>query len=70
MHIGNVTKGIREGKGLQQEDVSQRSGLKPDYISKIERGKVQHPNIKTLHKLAQGLKTRLYKIVKIWEENQ
>lgn len=67
MQIGEVIKELRKAKGLLQEDVAWRSGLRPDYVCKIERNKVR-PNINTLHKIANGLGVKLWKIIKKWED--
>lgn len=38
--IGIKIKEIRENKGLTQEDVAKRAGMKANYFAKIERGTI------------------------------
>jgi len=45
---------IRNGLGLNQEQVAVRSGLSRQYISMLERGK-RVPNLRTIYQLSEGL---------------
>jgi transcriptional regulator with XRE-family HTH domain len=52
--LGEAVKSLRAKDGLTQEDLSERSGLHPTEISRIESGK-RSPQPKTMRKLAAGL---------------
>lgn len=51
--LGKNVSELRKQKGLTQEQLAERSGLDPSYISGIERG-VRNPSFKSLVSLAQG----------------
>ena len=51
----NVIK-LRHSNELTQEELAERSGLDPSYISGIERG-VRNPSVLSLSRLAAGLST-------------
>lgn len=44
----------REGLGLTQDDLAERSGLTPNYIGTIENGK-RDPSLSTMMAIAKGL---------------
>jgi XRE family transcriptional regulator, fatty acid utilization regulator len=55
--VGNLGANLREARerlGLTQEQVSDRSGVQPGEVSRIERGK-RDPKVSTLEKLAAAL---------------
>lgn len=52
--VGRNFARIRQGKGLTQEQVEERSGFSQQYISGLEQGK-RNPTIVTLFELAQAL---------------
>ncbi len=60
--IGLRIRGLRESRGLSQSDVASGSGLKKEYISRIEN---QHiiPTFNTLEALAKGMKVDVLDIV-------
>ena len=45
---------VREEKHLTQKELSERTGISPSDISKIETGNA-NPTIKTLQRLAEGM---------------
>lgn len=45
---------LREQQGLSQRALSQRAGLSPSYVQKIERGDVE-PSFRTFSQLATAL---------------
>lgn len=47
---------LRNRRRLNQQQLSNASGVPQPMISQIETGDVQNPTIKTLHKLATALK--------------
>jgi transcriptional regulator with XRE-family HTH domain len=52
--VGRRARELRTRAGLTLEGVSERSGLPPETLSRIERG-VFSPSVRTLEKLAKGL---------------
>lgn len=48
---------LREARGLTQEDIERKTGIKQETISRIERGRL--PSIDTLKKLADVLNARV-----------
>ncbi len=49
----------RERQGLSRSDVSERSGIDRDTLSKPETGKVSNPTVRALRALARALNKRL-----------
>lgn len=60
-----LIKEIRKSKGLTQEELSKKSGVKREYISQIENNR-NSPNLRTLQKLAKALGV---KVSDLLEEN-
>ncbi len=58
---GQAIKEVRASKSLTQEELAQRSGLHPTYISDIERG-ARNPRFLALVKLADDLGSTLAEI--------
>jgi transcriptional regulator with XRE-family HTH domain len=54
--LGKNVSELRNKKELTQEQLAERSGLDPSYISGIERG-VRNPSVLSLVRLASGLGT-------------
>lgn len=54
--LGRNAKACRLNAGLTQEQLSERSGFSQQYISDMERGKL-NPTIVSLYELAQALGT-------------
>lgn len=52
--LGLNVRRQREAKELTQENLAERAGLDPTYISGIERG-LRNPGIKNVAKLAKAL---------------
>ncbi len=61
MKLYEVIKALREDKNLTQEKLAERSNLTRGYISRLEQGEYpdDSPSIKTLRKIADGLKEPL-----------
>ena len=51
--LGKNVSELRNKKELTQEQLAERSGLDPSYISGIERG-VRNPSVLSLARLAHG----------------
>ena len=56
--VGAKIKGLRELRGVTVEELSERSGMKPEQIKEIEEGKVA-TSLTPLLKIARGLGCRL-----------
>lgn len=52
--IGARIKNIRLKKGMTQEQLSEKMGINPKYLSSIERGK-ENPTLNTIINLSQSL---------------
>lgn len=63
LSIGLRIRGLRESRGLSQSDVAGGSGLKKEYISRIENEHII-PTFSTLESIANGLKVDVIDIVK------
>ena len=61
--LGNQIKSLRESKGLSQGDIEKRTGIKREYISKIETGDLENPTYKTLQKLAKGIGVSVIELI-------
>jgi len=58
--LGKNVRALR-GKNITQEELAERSGLDPSYISGIERG-IRNPSVISLARLAKGLDCTVSKI--------
>lgn len=52
--VGRNAARLRLAAGLTQEKLAERSGLSQQYLSDLERGKL-NPTVVTLHELAEAL---------------
>ncbi|MEA3051404.1 MAG: hypothetical protein QOG72_307 [Sphingomonadales bacterium] len=52
--VGRNAARLRDAAGLTQEALAERAGMSQQYISDLERGKL-NPTIVTLYELAQAL---------------
>jgi transcriptional regulator with XRE-family HTH domain len=61
MKLHEVIKSLREDKGLTQEKLAEHAKLTRGYISRLEKGVYpdESPSIKTLRKIADGLREPL-----------
>jgi transcriptional regulator with XRE-family HTH domain len=61
MKLHTVIKTLREDKGLTQEKLAAHAKLTRGYISRLEKGTYadDSPSVKTLRKIADGLKEPL-----------
>lgn len=58
LSLGKNVSELRNKKELTQEQLAERSGLDPSYISGIERG-VRNPSVLSLARLATGFETTI-----------
>lgn len=56
--IGSRIKNIRTKKKLTQEQLSEKVGINPKYLSSIERG-LENPTLNTLIKVSESLNVNL-----------
>jgi transcriptional regulator with XRE-family HTH domain len=59
--IGARIKGIRKGRGMSQEQLAEKIGISPKYLSSIERGK-ENPTLDVFTKMAESLNVELSEI--------
>jgi len=63
--LGNHIKSIRESKGISLKEVSTNTGIRQDYLQKIESGKAYHMRVnRHLFKIADALKITIRKLMK------
>jgi len=58
LKVGKGVKEIREKKGLSLQDISQRTGLEPELLMEMEKGKISPP-LGTIIKLAKALEMKM-----------
>jgi transcriptional regulator with XRE-family HTH domain len=61
MELGNRLRELRQGKGLSQGDLEDRTGLLRCYVSRVEHGHTV-PSVETLERVAKALDLELYQI--------
>ena len=61
MDIGARLQALRRAKRLSQDDIEYRTGLSRTFISRVENGHAP-PALKTLERLARGLKVPLWQL--------
>lgn len=61
--FGKRLRKFREIKKLSQAEIEKRTGLKREYISKMENGDLKNPTYNTLIRLAAGLEVRVSELV-------
>jgi transcriptional regulator with XRE-family HTH domain len=52
--VGKRIRSLREGRGISQEVLAERSSLHRTYIGGVERG-LRNPSLKSLQRIAKGL---------------
>lgn len=65
MKIGDVIKKVREEKGISQCQVEKKTGIKREYLSKIEHNHLDNPTFKTLCKISEALQVKLSDIIRM-----
>ena len=66
--IGTRIKYYREKNGLTIDELASKSGLRKQYIEKIESGKAYGLSTTKFFKIAEALQTTASILVKGWEE--
>ena len=57
-NIGMAIKKMREKKKMSQWDLHSKTGLKPNYISKLENEVIKSPSLPTIFKLAKAFQMK------------
>ena len=65
--LGKRIRQFREYKGLSQSEMEKITGIKREYLSKIETDDLKNPTYFTLLKIARGLKVNIAELVQIEE---
>lgn len=55
MNFGKRLKSLREARNLSQGELAKLSGIKREYLSRYENGRLKNPTLNTMTKLAKGL---------------
>lgn len=55
MNFGKRLKALRESQGLSQAKLEKKTGIKREYISRLEGGQLKNPTLLTMTVLAEGL---------------
>ena len=63
LRLGTRIKRVRKLKQISQVDLERKTGIKREYLSKIENEELKNPTIKTLSKIAEGLGISLTELV-------
>ncbi len=61
--LGKQIELSRKKQQLSQAQLEQRSGIKREYISRLERGKLKNPTINTIMKIANGLEVPMEELL-------
>jgi transcriptional regulator with XRE-family HTH domain len=67
--LGAVVRGLREGAGLNREELAARAGLDPDEVAAIEAGQLE-PTWGDLRRLAYALGVPLPEMLKLIESSE
>lgn len=52
----NPVKQLREARGLTQQQLAASAGLRQQYVSDLETGRIKNPSLRAANKLARVLK--------------
>jgi transcriptional regulator with XRE-family HTH domain len=67
--LGLAVRELRTRSGLSQEQLGQRSGLHPTYISGIERG-ARNPSWRSIGRLCEALGVPVSELARLSEDEQ
>jgi len=67
LHIGQRVRALRNARSWTLEELGHRSGLKPEAVSRVERG-VHEPTLTTLSRLSEALEISVSHLIS--EEGQ
>jgi transcriptional regulator with XRE-family HTH domain len=57
--IGKIIRASRECAGISQSDCAKMAGISKSYLCDIEKGRKRDPGIKTLERVATGMRAKL-----------
>ena len=66
--VGKTIQGLRQKKGLTQEQLSGLAALDRTHYSKIERG-LRSPTLETVFKIAFALDMKPHELIQVIENN-
>jgi len=61
--LGERIKLLRELRGLSQQEIERKVGIKREYLSKLETGELKNPTYQTLKRIAEGIGISLGELV-------
>jgi transcriptional regulator with XRE-family HTH domain len=61
-------KQLRAKKGMTQGDIARATGLERSYVSNLEAGKIKHPRVHTVAKIAMAFGMKLSDLILYCEE--
>lgn len=67
--VGKRIRKLRKARELSQEQLAERVGTSPKYLSRIETGR-ENPTLDLLLRLARGLKVEPYEILQFHHEGE
>ncbi len=53
--LGQRIRAIRQNKGMSQSEVEKKTGIKREYLSKIENSELKNPTYSTIQKICMGI---------------
>jgi transcriptional regulator with XRE-family HTH domain len=56
-------KELRAKKGMTQGDIVRATGLERSYVSSLEAGKIKHPRVHTVDKIAMAFGMKLSELI-------
>lgn len=65
MTIGKALKKAREFAKLTQNDIEQKTGIKREYLCRIENNKLKNPTWFTIAKIAEAIQISLPDLMKM-----
>jgi transcriptional regulator with XRE-family HTH domain len=68
VRFGRTVRGLREAKGLSQEDFADQVAVHRTYIGGIERGE-RNPTLVTIQRIAQALGVPAWKLLHTMDHN-
>ena len=57
--LGDTIRRLREKAGLTQEDLARRAAISQPYLSQLESGRVKHPAVQIVQRLAKVLGVKI-----------
>jgi transcriptional regulator with XRE-family HTH domain len=55
LFIGKRIRALREARGVTQFDIERDTGIKREYVSKLENGHLKNPTVNTVRDIADAL---------------